>query len=316
MNQIPIYGVCDKPEQFVKKFKNFNGIIYFNPVYRSLQPKEGGWRWCKWGEYIGEYDIENIEYLYEAKGTKGRPLIDEQWLFHKQAPMTILGLSNVIKIISNGIIYHANKNAVTLETISNSKNDLEKLNNFNCETVEEKLKNKASLMCKYLSISGRVTDKILIMSELCESEIMTLINYLDLDYSSQNWNAIIKFFNFVFSKSKKELMGFNIIKYYFDLQDENKLKLINDYNELYGKDSNLQKFNEKYEKIFGNIHMKFFSRQPSEETVNEYIKLLQKKYKKILKKYDIIENEILKEKFKKDFYELFRKNYIDEQNKE
>lgn len=82
MTTPPSYGVCDSVEQFVKKFPDFEGEYYFGPVFRQNQEtRYGGWRWHKWGPYIGEHDISGIEYIYEADGENGNPLIDVQFCF-------------------------------------------------------------------------------------------------------------------------------------------------------------------------------------------------------------------------------------------
>jgi hypothetical protein len=76
------YGVCDSPEQFMKRFGDLlvksprEICVAFTPMRRSEQPKNGGWRWGKWGPYIGnqkpsreyiadEPDIEEV-YCYHA----------------------------------------------------------------------------------------------------------------------------------------------------------------------------------------------------------------------------------------------------------
>ena len=64
------YGVCDRPNQIKNKFGmklNFSNryfIISFTPVLKSEQPSEGGWRWEKWGPYIGNRKPE-ADYLYD-----------------------------------------------------------------------------------------------------------------------------------------------------------------------------------------------------------------------------------------------------------
>lgn len=78
--EIPSYGVCDSPQQF---YKRFSSHFQKNPEYfwmtcvqRKDQPEWGGWRWHKWGEYVGEHEIEH-EYIYDSD-------IDEQYLFSKE----------------------------------------------------------------------------------------------------------------------------------------------------------------------------------------------------------------------------------------
>lgn len=79
---LPIFefGVCDSPEQLLAKtkYKRFLNkkdreyTVFFTPVYKKNQPKEGGWRWEKWGPYEGKqksradylYDESNIDLVY------------------------------------------------------------------------------------------------------------------------------------------------------------------------------------------------------------------------------------------------------------
>lgn len=78
----PDCGVCDSEMQFWSKYPNFIGRVDINPIYRSEQPSSYGWRWHKWGPYIGNYNIRGIEYLYEANGMNGKPKIDVQYIFN------------------------------------------------------------------------------------------------------------------------------------------------------------------------------------------------------------------------------------------
>jgi len=76
------YGVCDSVEQFfetplgqlvrddTRKF-----VVSFVRITRASQPPEGGWRWHKWGPYIGKHQPEH-EYLYDEEG------IDEVFAYH------------------------------------------------------------------------------------------------------------------------------------------------------------------------------------------------------------------------------------------
>lgn len=77
------YGVCDSPEQFMdhaigqwlaaseRKF-----TVSFTCVRKSEQPEIGGWRWHKWGEYIGKKK-PRYEYLYDEG-----PEITEVYVYH------------------------------------------------------------------------------------------------------------------------------------------------------------------------------------------------------------------------------------------
>ncbi|MCK9567534.1 hypothetical protein M0R72_01130 [Candidatus Pacearchaeota archaeon] len=68
------YGVCDSPEQFlasdVYKFYNERPeefIATLTEVRKDDQPKQGGWRWHKWGPYIGTHE-KQFEYLADEEG--------------------------------------------------------------------------------------------------------------------------------------------------------------------------------------------------------------------------------------------------------
>lgn len=78
----PEYGVCDSPEQFKSKYLDalrsdarYEYVVSFVHLRKSEQPSRGGWRWHKWGEYVGEKDPQ-CEYLYDE------PEIEEVYTFH------------------------------------------------------------------------------------------------------------------------------------------------------------------------------------------------------------------------------------------
>ena len=64
------YGVCDNYKQVLEKYKdllndaNKNYVVGLSTVKREAQSSEGGWRWHKWGEYIGNQNPQH-EYLYD-----------------------------------------------------------------------------------------------------------------------------------------------------------------------------------------------------------------------------------------------------------
>ena len=66
------YGVCDSVEQLLKACpeleadKDRRFVITVTPVTRAQQPDSGGWRWHKWGDYIGTQNPQH-EYLYDEK---------------------------------------------------------------------------------------------------------------------------------------------------------------------------------------------------------------------------------------------------------
>lgn len=63
------YGVCDNYKQVLEHHKellndtNKNYVIGLSTVNRKDEPKDGGWRWGKWGEYIGTQKPQH-EYIY------------------------------------------------------------------------------------------------------------------------------------------------------------------------------------------------------------------------------------------------------------
>ena len=64
------YGVCDNVEQVLEKYKEIlegyehQYFGWFTPVFQEKENagKGGGWRWHKWGPYIGELE-RRCEYL-------------------------------------------------------------------------------------------------------------------------------------------------------------------------------------------------------------------------------------------------------------
>lgn len=74
------YGVCDNAEQILNKWPHLDKdknrhFITMTPIYRKGQPENDGWRWHKWGEYIGDFEPQ-CEYLYDEEG------IDVVYVFH------------------------------------------------------------------------------------------------------------------------------------------------------------------------------------------------------------------------------------------
>lgn len=72
-------GVCDNVEQVYNRFKwladqKEEYCIFLTPMYKKDQPKSGGWRWEKWGEYIGTKN-PRADYLYDE------PRIDMVFVF-------------------------------------------------------------------------------------------------------------------------------------------------------------------------------------------------------------------------------------------
>lgn len=79
--QVMNYGVCDYPEQLIERASSLETdpvrkfVVTFTRVTKASQPSDGGWRWHKWGPYIGDKK-PTMEYLYDE------PEIDEIFAFH------------------------------------------------------------------------------------------------------------------------------------------------------------------------------------------------------------------------------------------
>ena len=64
------YGVCDEIEQVLTRYDKFLNdpdkkyCVSFTKISKSEQSESGGWRWHKWGEYIGT-KTPQCEYLYD-----------------------------------------------------------------------------------------------------------------------------------------------------------------------------------------------------------------------------------------------------------
>jgi len=73
------YGVCDNYRQILKQCPGLitsdrKFVISITPVVKANQSEEGGWRWHKWGNYIGKLK-PTTEYLYDE------PLIDKVYVY-------------------------------------------------------------------------------------------------------------------------------------------------------------------------------------------------------------------------------------------
>lgn len=64
------YGVCDNYEQILEKIPQLVSdpdrkfFIILKEMLKSDQSKNGGWRWCKWGPYIGTQNSV-ADYLFD-----------------------------------------------------------------------------------------------------------------------------------------------------------------------------------------------------------------------------------------------------------
>jgi hypothetical protein len=73
------YGVCDGPDQLLSlyDFEADPRQLFITMVHltRGSQPRDGGWRWHKWGPYVGNKKPQ-CEYLHDE------PEIEEVYTYH------------------------------------------------------------------------------------------------------------------------------------------------------------------------------------------------------------------------------------------
>ncbi len=75
------FGVCDSIEQWKEHCKalidhpTLKVFASFCEIRKDEQPKKGGWRWHKWGPYIGVHEPQ-CEYLYDE------PEIESVFVYH------------------------------------------------------------------------------------------------------------------------------------------------------------------------------------------------------------------------------------------
>lgn len=80
-DNISCYGVCDHYEQILEREPclvndpDRKFIITITPILKANQEPDGGWRWHKWGEYIGTKNPQ-CEYLYDE------PDIEKVYCYH------------------------------------------------------------------------------------------------------------------------------------------------------------------------------------------------------------------------------------------
>lgn len=74
------YGVCDDFRQVLDQCSMLatserEFVVFVTEVRREDQSEDGGWRWHKWGSYIGTRE-PTCEYLYDE------PEIDAVYVYH------------------------------------------------------------------------------------------------------------------------------------------------------------------------------------------------------------------------------------------
>ena len=74
------YGVCDSLENLLEKCPELEApgrefVVTLTPIRKADEPANGGWRWHKWGEYIGAQEPQ-CEYIHDE------PVIEQVFCFH------------------------------------------------------------------------------------------------------------------------------------------------------------------------------------------------------------------------------------------
>lgn len=75
------YGVCDSWGQILERWPviaadpSHQYMILLTRIVKAEQESDGGWRWHKWGEYIGVHEPRH-EHLYDEDG------IEQVFVFH------------------------------------------------------------------------------------------------------------------------------------------------------------------------------------------------------------------------------------------
>ena len=74
------YGVCDGIENLLEVIPELTStdrefVVLLHKIAKKNQPNEGGWRWHKWGDYIGT-QTPTTEYIYDE------PEIEVVYCYH------------------------------------------------------------------------------------------------------------------------------------------------------------------------------------------------------------------------------------------
>ena len=63
------YGVCDDLPNLLAVYPELEApgrefVVRLTPIVKAKEPADGGWRWHKWGEYIGKQEPQ-CEYIHD-----------------------------------------------------------------------------------------------------------------------------------------------------------------------------------------------------------------------------------------------------------
>ena len=122
------YGVCDNYQQVLDKYPEIVDskdyyVISLARVRKKDQPSRNGWRWEKWGSYIGTQKSKAY-YLYDE------PEIDEVFCFH------------ILKVIPNLRKYTAKLKWLNYKDLDGERVRLEKISKIDSLDVSSKEKRK------------------------------------------------------------------------------------------------------------------------------------------------------------------------------
>src|SRR3989442_1030315 len=91
----------------------------------------------RWGKYIGTHNLGNMEYLAEANGRRGRPQIDEQWIFRLRGANAVLGLTEKKYKNKKGQTRRVAMSTVALGDILKFRTQLQKMIVLKGENVKD-----------------------------------------------------------------------------------------------------------------------------------------------------------------------------------
>jgi hypothetical protein len=181
-----------------------------------------GWRWHKWGTYIGDYNISGMEYLAEADGEQDNPKIDEQWLFNLDTDSPVFGLPESIpKFVKNGAVSDAKRNSTTYAFLMKYKKKLDELANFDKTKIKE-IWNEDYILRYW----DEATNFIWFLQKMDMSNRMMFGRRYG--FEDRVFKLLFQFFEYV--QSTTLIRNNNTIKMVLSLQENEKRKLVDEYN--------------------------------------------------------------------------------------
>lgn len=126
------YVVCDSAEQVMAHYKfladdpDNTYFIALTPIVKKHQPANGGWRWHKWGPYIGNHK-PSCEYIYDE------PNIDYVFTYHvykfkKCEPLLKTEHFSFVQIGRNTFQVYSNETNLNIFTVDLEKREVTIIN--------------------------------------------------------------------------------------------------------------------------------------------------------------------------------------------